>query len=136
MAFTHEVGHLIGGRAGGAALRHAELRPWRLPHSLFQPDPKPLLTLWMGPILGVVIPVAIALIVRHPWMWFIAHFCVLANGCYLAAAWIAGDPFLDTPRLLDAGARPVSILIYCLITMTFGYLRFRDSCVDVLAARA
>ncbi len=36
-----------------ATLTEADLRPWRLPYSLFDPDPIPLVTLWGGPVLGV-----------------------------------------------------------------------------------
>ena len=135
MTITHECGHIVGGWLGGGTLRHAELRPWRLPHSMFQPDPRPLLTLWAGPIIGVLVPLAIALIVRRGWVWFIANFCALANGCYLAMAWISGDRFLDTPRLLDAGAWPISIVGYCLLTIGIGYYRFRANCIAVLAVR-
>ncbi len=132
MTITHECGHLIGGWSGGGTLKHVELRPWHLPHSLFDPDPQPLLTLWSGPILGVMVPIIAALLVRRQWMWFIADFCLLANGCYLAAAWITGDRWLDTARLLEAGAGRVSILGYCILTILPGYLRFRTRCIELL----
>ena len=64
MAFTHEMGHIVGGWCCGGALKNADLLPWHLPYSIFDPDPKPLVTLWCGPVLGVVVPVAIALLVR------------------------------------------------------------------------
>lgn len=135
MALTHECGHILGGWAGGGTLQYAELRPWRLPYSIFEPDPRPLVTLWSGPILGVVVPLAAAILVRHPWMWFVAHFCVLANGVYLAAAWFSGDPLLDTPRLLHAGGRPISIIGYCVATIGFGYIRFRADCAAVFGRK-
>ncbi|MCE9608033.1 MAG: hypothetical protein K8U03_24370 [Planctomycetia bacterium] len=130
MATTHECGHLVGGWVSGGTLHHAELRPWHLPHSLFVPDPRPLVTLWCGPVLGVVVPVGVALVVRSGsvWKrpaWFIADFCLLANGLYLAASWISGDRFLDTPRLLAAGAWPSAIGAYCAVTIGLGYPRFR-----------
>lgn len=132
MTFTHEAGHLVGGWLGGGTLQHAELRPWHLPHSLFEPDPHPLLTLWCGPLLGVVVPVIVALLIRRPWAWFLADFCLLANGAYLATAWITGDRYLDTPRLLAAGAWPISVATYCAITIGVGYFRFRRDCRSLL----
>ena len=135
MTMTHECGHLVGGWLGGGTLREADLRPWHLPHSLFNPDPVPLLTLWCGPVLGVVVPLAVAGVVRRAWLWFIADFCLLANGSYLATAWISGDRFLDTPRLLEAGAWPISIVVYCALTIGFGYLRFRADCQAVLRTK-
>src|SRR5690606_36868535 len=99
MVLSHEIGHLLGGWLGGGTLRQADLRPWALPHSRFEPDPHPLLTLWAGAIFGAVFPLAIAAAVRRDWVSFIAHFCLLANGCYLAAAWLDGGAHLDTTRL-------------------------------------
>lgn len=137
MVVVHECGHLVGGVLGGGTLVEAELRPWRLPHSLFVPDPKPLVTLWSGPVMGVALPMVMALVVPRAWRvkrpaWFIADFCLLANGTYLALAWLSGDRFLDTPRLLAAGASPVAIAAYCVLTIGFGYRRFRADVVAVL----
>lgn len=126
MVTTHEIGHLVGGWAGGGTLTDYDLAPWRLPYSLHSPDPKPLLTLWAGPVLGVLVPLALALAIRQRWSWFVADFCLLANGCYLALAWLSGDPHLDTPRLLNAGAHPVTVAIYCGLTIAIGYVRFRS----------
>ncbi|WP_146403799.1 hypothetical protein [Planctomycetes bacterium CA13] len=132
MTFTHEMGHIIGGWIGGATLIDFTLAPWRLPYSLHSPDPLPLLTLWAGPVLGVLIPVIFASLVRRRWAWFIADFCLLANGVYLAVAWWSGDRFLDTPRLIQAGAYPLWIAGYCILTISVGYYRFRADCIGIL----
>jgi hypothetical protein len=134
MVITHEGGHVIGGVLAGGTLRHADLRPWTLPHSHFDPDPYPLLTLWAGPLLGVLVPVAIAAAIRRRWAWFIGNFCLLGNGAYLAVAWVNGGAYLDTPRLLAEGAAPAQIVAYCLLTIGFGYARFRSSCREVLGS--
>ena len=60
MTFTHEVGHIVGGRCCGGTLIDVDLLPWHLPYSLFDPDPRPLVTLWSGPILGAVVPLGLA----------------------------------------------------------------------------
>ncbi len=133
MTFTHETGHMIGGWVGGATLTDFDIAPWRLPFSLHNPDPYPLLTLWAGPVLGVLVPVIVAILVRHRWTIFIADFCMLANGCYLMLAWFAGDRFLDTPRLLDSGASPIAIAVYCALTIGIGYFRFRQDCLLMLS---
>ena len=132
MTFSHEVGHIVGGTCCGGTLRDYELRPWKLPYSFFEPDPRPLVTLWCGPLLGVLVPLTIAIVVRKRWMWFISHFCTLANGCYLATAWFTGDQFLDTTKLLKHGAHPVTIVAYCVATIVGGYLGFRAVCVSIL----
>lgn len=127
MVTTHEVGHLIGGWISGATLKACDLLPWHLPYSIHSPNPYPLVTLWGGPILGVVIPVLIAQVIRQPATWFIAYFCVLANGLYLAVAWFSADRHLDTPRLLEAGTPPVMLAIYSCVTIGWGYHGFRKS---------
>lgn len=135
MTFTHELGHIIGGWSGGATLLEFDMVPWRLPYSLHNPDPNPRLTLWSGPLFGVVAPLAIAAIIRRPLAWFVADFCLVANGVYLALAWLSGDRFLDTPRMLAVGTHPAWIAAYCIVTMSSGYVRFRADCIAYLSSR-
>ena len=128
MCTTHECGHLLGGWISGGTLQRAELRPWKLPYSIFTPDPRPLVTLWFGPLFGAVLPVLLALVLRHRWSWFVAWFCVLANGAYLATAWYAGDALLDTSRMFAAGASRWSVAVFIAVTLLVGYPRFRHAC--------
>ena len=133
MAFTHELGHLMGGQLGGATLQSGNLWPWRLPYTIFSPDPRPLITLWSGPLVGVLLPLIVALGIGHRWLWFIADFCLLANGVYIAAGWISRDSYLDTIRLLDNGASPVTLIAFCATTIGFGYGRFRARVREILS---
>lgn len=133
MTVTHEAGHVVCGWASGGTLQQADLMPWHLPYSLFNPDPYPLVTLWGGPLLGVVIPLAVAVLSRRDTVWFVAHFCLLANGTYLALAWVSGEHSLDTPKLLARGAHPGTIVAYCVATIGVGYVGFRRQCVRVLS---
>lgn len=124
-ALTHEGGHIVGGWACGGTLVEAELRPWRLPHSFFAPDPRPLVTLWCGPLVGVVVPLLAGWVARRSEVWFVAWFCVLANGAYIATGWLTGDSELDTTKLLAAGAPVWSIALYIVATVVPGYVGFR-----------
>ncbi len=135
MTMSHEVGHLVGGWAGGGTLADFDLAPWRLPYSVHNPDPNPRLTLWAGPLLGVAVPVAAALALRRNWSNFVADFCLIANGTYLALGWATGDPLLDTPKMLAAGTSPALIATYCVVTIGVGYARFRADCVFALTPR-
>lgn len=81
-------------------------------------------------MLGVIVPLVLAAVIQRQWMWFIANFCVLANGAYLATAWFSGDRYLDTPKLLEHGASPITILLYCILTIGYGYIAFRKSCFE------
>ncbi|MFN7449618.1 MAG: hypothetical protein ACK56W_00425 [Pirellula sp.] len=132
MVCVHELGHIFCGRSCGGKLQSADLIPWHLPFSVFDPDPQPLITLWGGPIIGVLLPVGIAWIAKRESIWFIANFCLLANGSYIAIAWITGERYLDTTKLLEHGAHPLSIGVYCLLTIGFGYPRFRRSCAHYM----
>lgn len=136
MTLTHELGHVVGGWLGGASLVDLELSPWRLPYSIHSPDPHPLLTLWSGPVLGVLVPIVFAVAIRIRVVWFVADFCLLANGSYLALAWLAGDPHLDTPRLFQSGATTLSVAGYCIPTICLGYVRFRNDCIFYLSSAA
>ena len=136
MCLTHEAGHVLGGWAGGGELVDFWPGPWPPPHSRFDPDPRPALTLWAGPALGCVVPLGLAGLVRRRWAWFLADFCVLANGSYLAAAWVTGDRLLDTPRLLAAGVSPVWVGLFVAAACGVGYVRFRADCRAVWAAGA
>ncbi|MCA9185936.1 MAG: hypothetical protein KDA99_09965 [Planctomycetales bacterium] len=129
MTITHEMGHIIVGWAGGGTLTKVDLAPWRLPFSIFSPDPHPLCTLWGGPILGVAMPLFVAAIAQRNWTWLIAFFCLLANGVYLAASWISADQFLDTTKLLEHGAHPATIAAYCTATIGPGYWGLRRACI-------
>ena len=133
MTVVHESGHVVCGWAGGGTLQEADVAPWHLPHSRFAPDPRPLLTLWGGPVLGVLVPLAAAVVVRRRWAWFVAHFCLLANGSYIALGWAVGDSELDTTKLLRQGAAPVTIAAYCVVTIGVGYVGFRRECIRALS---
>lgn len=136
MTLTHELGHIVCGLSCGGRLVSFELRPWRLPHSLFAPDPCPLIRLWGGPLLGVLIPLALAWSIRRTAAWLVAHFCTLSNGLYLAAGWASGGRFLDTAELLQHGAHPAAIMLYCIVTISIGYIGFRRHCIAMLLPRS
>lgn len=76
---------------------------------------------------------ATAWLLRRDWAWFVANFCVLANATYIALGLVAGDSELDTTKLLNNGAHPASIWLYCAITLPIGYVGFRNSCNQILA---
>jgi len=133
MTSTHEVGHIAAGWLGGATLTDYDLAPWRLPYSLHSSDPSPLFTLWGGPVFGVLAPALVAASLGAWWAWFIADFCLIANGGYLVLAWFSGARYLDTQRMLSEGAHPATIVIFCLATIGLGYVRFRSDCIRCFA---
>ncbi len=133
MTVSHELGHIVADVCCGGTLQSYSLSPITLPYSIFNPDPSPLVPLWCGPLLGVLTPFVLALIFRKREFWFVAYLCILANGLYLAVAWVSGDRYLDTPKLLEHGAWPASVLAFCVITIIVGYIGFRHQCQVQLA---
>lgn len=140
MAFMHETGHVVTSLALGGSVSQTELRPWRLPYTLFQSDPYPLVTLWGGPVLGCLVPMACwagarCCLIQKPgiskipatetpildasadcdsssWILvdFVGWFCVLANGVYLVTGLIDAEPLLDSNRMRAEGC-PAWIII-------------------------
>lgn len=136
MLGVHEAGHLLGGWVSGARLVEVWWGPWPPPYSLFQPDPHPLVTLWGGPLLGAGLPLLVACLWRRQEAWFVAWFCLLANGLYLAVgACVPGDE-LDTAKLLKAGASPISIGFYVVVTISVGYVGLRRSLMELFSPAA
>ncbi len=61
----------------------------------------------------------------------IASWCVMTSvheTGHILCGWACGD----TPKLLEHGAHPIWIAIYCLLTIGCGYIGFRRQCVRVL----
>ena len=126
MLLFHEGGHLLGGFLSGAKLQDYDLVPWRLPYSIHSPDPHPLITLWSGPILGVLFPWMLYRVKKGELTDTVFSFCLLANGAYLLIGWIQEGTQLDTHRLLESGTSPFLILLYSCLTIIPGYIRLRE----------
>ncbi len=135
MTVSHEAGHVIAGAGGGARLVDWELRPWKLPHSLFANDGHRLTTLWAGPVLGCVVPLLVAAMVRRPACWFVAWFCVTANASYLLLGYFSGDPELDSTRMIRAGTPPIALLATVVVTLPLGYISFRKATVALMSGQ-
>lgn len=121
MMASHESGHVIGTLVTGGGIDHLELSPLTFSQTHTSPNPKPLLVVWAGPIVGVLDPLLAWLLVtwlkrRDPSEWrgieavftFLAGFCLLANGAYLGLGWI--DRVGDTGEMMRLGT-PISVMI-------------------------
>ncbi len=89
MQAVHEMGHVAGAWAGGEAVERVVLHPLAISRTDATHDRHPLLVVWGGPILGVLLPLGALGIVRlvRPGLAylfrFFAGFCLVANGAYL-----------------------------------------------------
>lgn len=90
MQAVHELGHVLAAVASGGEVRHVVLHPAAISHTHVSKNPHPLLVVWMGPVVGTVLPFLAMLLARkllfRGWyvVQFFAGFCLIANGAYLA----------------------------------------------------
>ncbi len=89
MMAVHEVGHVIGALATGGSVTRVVLYPLTMSRTDVLPNPHPGLVVWLGPILGCLIPLAIFALVPRRFVTlrniahFVAGFCLIANGAYI-----------------------------------------------------
>lgn len=101
MQAVHELGHVVAAAFTGGHVAEVVLHPATISYTRLNSNPHPLFVVWMGPLVGVGLPLA-ALAVTRWWElpgWFLvqffAGFCLVANGAYLA--------FGSFGRIGDAG---------------------------------
>lgn len=104
MQVVHELGHIAAALATGGEIARVVLHPLAISRTDVAVNPRPLLVVWAGPLVGVLLPVfllAICKLGKLPLGYlvrFFAGFCLIANGAYIgfgAPAGIgdAGDMF-------------------------------------------
>jgi hypothetical protein len=95
MQAVHEFGHVVGAWLTGGRVAQVVLHPLTISRTDLAENPHPLLVVWAGPLLGVLLPLGLwglAAGLRMPGAFvlrFFAGFCLVANGAY-----IGGGSFL------------------------------------------
>ncbi len=124
MQTVHEFGHVAGGWVAGAQVKGVVLNPIDFSRTDFTSNPQPLITVWAGPVLGVVLPVAAWLVLSQFHMTeaflarFFAGFCLIANGTYLGFGWTIGAG--DAGVMLQEGSPVWSLVAFGLICIPTG----------------
>src|SRR5262245_57164104 len=86
MQAVHESGHVLGAWWTGGRVAQVVLQPLTISRTDLADNPCPLVVVWAGPVVGVVVPLLLwglaaaaglpgAFVLR-----FFAGFCLLANG--------------------------------------------------------
>ena len=107
MMIVHEGGHVVNAWATGGRVDKVVLHPLAISRTDVNPNPRPLIVVWGGPIWGCLVPLFTLLWMRwrqfrHNFLFaFFAGFCLVANGAYLGVGvWF---PVGDALELLHLG---------------------------------
>ena len=122
MQIVHEFGHVLGGWLTGGQVARVVLHPLTISRTDWAHDPNPLVEVWAGPILGVLLPLACwALFCRRRGVYlvrFFAGFCCIANGAYIAGG--SFDRLGDAGDLLRLGSPIWLLWLFGILTIPLG----------------
>lgn len=124
MQAVHEFGHVCGAWATGGRVERVVLHPLTISRTDLAENPAPLVVVWAGPVLGVVLPLLVWLATaaaKVPGAFvlrFFAGFCLLANGLYIAVG--SFDRIGDCGEMLRHGSAPWYLWLFGLVTAPFG----------------
>lgn len=125
MMAVHELGHILGALATGGSIECIVLHPLAISRTDVSPNPSPGIVVWLGPILGCLIPLALlaAAFGRQPLLrnsiQFFAGFCLIANGTYIALG--SFDQIGDSGVMLKTGSPHWLLLAFGLLTIPSGF---------------
>jgi hypothetical protein len=121
----HEFGHVFAGLTTGGTVTKVVLHPFAISRTDVSPNPNPLAVAWAGPILGILIPIAI-------WglFWkfkvsgdylaqFLAGFCLIANGAYIGIGSIGSVG--DAGDIMNNGSPMWVLWVFGAMTVPTGF---------------
>ncbi len=114
MQAVHELGHVVAAWATGGSVKRVVLNPLAISRTDVAPNPSPLTVAWAGPLVGTLLPLALAAVAKWTkfrggrYADFFVGFCLIANGAYLGIGSIDGVG--DAGELLRHGS-PVTLLL-------------------------
>jgi hypothetical protein len=126
MMAVHELGHIAGAFSTGGQVERVVLHPLSISRTDVSPNLNPAVVVWLGPIVGCLVPVAGCLliprrmtIVRNVAMFF-AGFCLIANGAYIAVG--SFDRVGDCGEMLRSGSPFWTLVVFGAVTIPPGAL--------------
>ena len=124
MMAVHELGHVLSAVATGGTIATVVLHPLTISRTDVSSNPHPLLVAWAGPMLGVLLPLAIFLAAkasRFKWAYlvqFFAGFCLIANGAYIGVGSLGGVG--DAGDMLGSGSPTWLLWLFGAVTFPSG----------------
>ena len=124
MQAVHELGHVCGAWLSGGTVVEVVLRPTTLSYTRLSENPQPLLVAWMGPIVGVALPLAALVLARiiglrsRYLFQFFAGFSLVGHGAYLGIGSI--ERVGDAGDMLRHGTPVLLLWLFGAITIPSG----------------
>jgi len=124
MQQVHELGHVLGAVATGGEVERVVLHPLTISRTDLADNPQPLLVVWAGPLIGILLPLvawsaALAARLRIAFLLrFFAGFCLIANGAYIGAGSFGGIG--DCGEMLRHGSPIWLLWLFGLVTVPAG----------------
>jgi hypothetical protein len=126
MQAVHESGHVLGAWLTGGEVAKVVLHPLTISRTDLSSNPHPLVVVWLGPLVGVILPLllwAIAAVSRMPGAFvarFFAGFCLIANGAYIGFGSL--DRIGDSGEMLRHGSALWQLCLFGALTVPAGLL--------------
>jgi len=124
MMAVHELGHVIGAVSSGGSVTRVVLHPLTISRTDVAPNPHPGFVVWCGPIVGSLLPLAMALLVPAKQSTLgklagiFAGFCLIANGAYISLG--AFDRIGDCGEMLQTGTPLWVLFAFGIVTIPTG----------------
>ncbi len=124
MQAVHELGHVAATLATGGTVENVVLHPLAMSRTEVGTNPHPVVQVWAGPVVGVLLPLLaylVAWVARAPGLYlfrFFPGFCCVANGTYIAFG--PSDTGMDTEVMLLLGASRWHLLLFGVPAITLG----------------
>ena len=126
MMAVHELGHVVGALVTGGSVERVVLHPLTISRTDVSPNPRPEIVVWLGPVVGSVLPLLLFAIVPrrfnvlHNVARFFAGFCLIANGAYISFGCF--NQIGDCGEMLRTGTPLWAMLCFGAVTIPLGFL--------------
>ena len=124
MQAVHELGHVAATVATGGTVTRVVLHPLTISRTDGVGSLHPLLVVWAGPVVGVVVPLALLAVFKVAklrWDYLVQFFagtCLIANGVYVGVGSFQGIG--DAGDLIRLGSPLGFLWLFGLVTVPLG----------------
>jgi hypothetical protein len=124
MQAVHELGHVTVAWLTGGVVERVVLHPLTISRTDVSPNPRPLAVAWAGPIVGSILPLTVAAMLRNKsrasrtCAEFFAGFCLIANGAYIGVGSLDGVG--DAGDMLRHGSPPWLLVTFGIVSAAAG----------------